>query len=255
MVASPDSDFPPTLIPKITSTNEGRKSLTRSLLIKLGLKLNDLSGEKVALQEYLEPSISSMFLLSPDEQIIQDFVSKFPEKTIQDSYHTFIIKDDCIQGPSKSLKDINICYNKKVVECGSFDVNRYINLLSDKKSDFGKMILFGLTVEATQTILEKYFQFYFFITVVSIRNTKLQSYLPLGTTCITNHQLHGRGRGTNSWISQQGCLQFSFLIRHMDFATVVFVQYLVGLSFIASLKKKVGYEVKQINVFTHFLLL
>lgn len=50
------------------------------------------------------------------------------------------------------------------------------------------------------------------------------------------------GRGQNSWISQQGCLQFSFKMNHGEASSLVFIQYLFGLSVAKGIKALEGCE-------------
>jgi biotin---protein ligase len=69
------------------------------------------------------------------------------------------------------------------------------------------------------------------------RNIHLTSLLPTGTVCLASHQTTGRGRGNNSWISQAGCLQFSFLLRHTNRQTIVFIQYLVALVMVETIRE------------------
>jgi biotin---protein ligase len=51
---------------------------------------------------------------------------------------------------------------------------------------------------------------------------------------LASHQLTGRGRGSNTWLSPAGCLQFSVLLRlplaSFPASKLVFVQYLFGLA-------------------------
>ena len=51
---------------------------------------------------------------------------------------------------------------------------------------------------------------------------------------LASHQLSGRGRGSNVWLSPSGCLQFSLLLRlrlsEFPASRLVFVQYLVGIA-------------------------
>ena len=84
-------------------------------------------------------------------------------------------------------------------------------------------------VTSTQTMLDK--------------NYKFLTRLPSGFTSFATHQVSGRGRGRNAWISPLGCLQFSTLV-HVSPATltrsgsggVVFVQYLAGLAIVESVR-------------------
>lgn len=53
------------------------------------------------------------------------------------------------------------------------------------------------------------------------------------------------GRGRNSWVSQLGALQFSFIVRHslkLSHAPVVFIQYIIALAIVESIRSRKGYE-------------
>jgi biotin---protein ligase len=58
--------------------------------------------------------------------------------------------------------------------------------------------------------------------------------LPSPLVSLASQQLVGRGRGSNTWLSPAGCLQFSLLLRVplsvLPPARLVFVQYLFGLA-------------------------
>ena len=51
---------------------------------------------------------------------------------------------------------------------------------------------------------------------------------------LATHQIAGRGRGSNSWLSPPGCLQFSLLLRvslaSFPAARLVYIQYLFALA-------------------------
>jgi len=61
---------------------------------------------------------------------------------------------------------------------------------------------------------------------------------------LTSHQLSGKGRGRNTWISAQGCLQFSLLLRHpyQGTASPIFIQYLAALAIVETVRCQPGYE-------------
>lgn len=61
---------------------------------------------------------------------------------------------------------------------------------------------------------------------------------------VASHQLSGRGRRTNGWISSAGCLQFSLLLRvGKELASqLVFVQYLFALAVVESILSMEQYE-------------
>lgn len=58
-------------------------------------------------------------------------------------------------------------------------------------------------------------------------------------------QLAGKGRGSNTWLSSKGCLQFTFVLRHEDTTTLSLIQYLVGLAMVEALVREPGYEFLQ----------
>lgn len=78
---------------------------------------------------------------------------------------------------------------------------------------------------STQTVLEK--------------NVALLKHAPPGTTLLATHQVAGRGRGQNTWLSPQGCLQFSTLLRLPTAvgSKAVFVQYLAALAIVYGLSR------------------
>ncbi|KAL5537063.1 BPL1 [Sanghuangporus sanghuang] len=112
----------------------------------------------------------------------------------------------------------------------AFDLSQYFSSLAaaqnEKGSDsaqsqkMGEVLLYGEVVTSTQTMLDK--------------NSKLLSYLPIPLVSVATHQLAGRGRGSNTWLSPPGCLQFSLLLRlslsSFPASRLVFIQYLFGLA-------------------------
>ncbi|KAH8829119.1 class II aaRS and biotin synthetase [Flagelloscypha sp. PMI_526] len=108
-----------------------------------------------------------------------------------------------------------------------FDLSLFFGQLSKSKSSnastqwsLGELLLYGEAVTSTQTLLDK--------------NPTLLAALSTPLVSIAARQLSGRGRGSNSWLSPAGCLQFSVLLR-LDLANfkahkLVFVQYLFALA-------------------------
>ncbi|KAJ7764555.1 biotin-protein ligase [Mycena maculata] len=86
----------------------------------------------------------------------------------------------------------------------------------------GDALLYGEAVTSTQTMLDK--------------NPRFMGLLPTPLISLASHQLAGRGRGANVWLSPSGCLQFSLLLR-LSLSTfpaskLVFVQYLFALALV-----------------------
>ena len=57
---------------------------------------------------------------------------------------------------------------------------------------------------------------------------------------LATYQLTGRGRGSNTWLSPLGCLQFSLVLRvplsSFPPSRLVFVQYLFGMAVVSAVK-------------------
>ncbi|KAF3152750.1 biotin holocarboxylase synthetase [Orbilia oligospora] len=95
-----------------------------------------------------------------------------------------------------------------------------------KKISYGSLLLYGELMTSTNSIIDK--------------NFKLLQKLPSGFTVVATTQTAARGRGSNPWISPLGGLVFSLVVRHNIKhalkAPVVFIQYLVALSIVKSIK-------------------
>lgn len=116
-------------------------------------------------------------------------------------------------------------------------------LSSPRDPRLGHILQYGERVTSTQTMLDK--------------NPKLMSQLPTGFVSFATHQILGRGRSGNSWISPLGCLQFSLVLhippRNAQYAALggnpmtvgpklVFVQYLAGLAIVDAVRRGLGEE-------------
>ncbi|KAI3648834.1 hypothetical protein MP228_006688 [Amoeboaphelidium protococcarum] len=79
-----------------------------------------------------------------------------------------------------------------------------------------------------------------------VDNYKFQSLVPDGTLVVADNQSNGRGRSGNSWISDQGALQFSFIHNYDcgDMLKVVFLQYIMSLAVVKAVK-----QIAQSNAF------
>ncbi|CAO3611002.1 unnamed protein product [Cunninghamella echinulata] len=121
-----------------------------------------------------------------------------------------------------------------------FDVGSYFSYLKQARDkewgggkwfSFGNTMLYSEVITSTQTILDKNYSF--------------SQALPNGLVCLATNQIAGRGRGRNSWVSQSGAVQFSLEIRHslkLNNAPVVFIQYIIALAVVESIRTRPGYE-------------
>ncbi|GAO52133.1 biotin-protein ligase [Saitoella complicata NRRL Y-17804] len=125
-----------------------------------------------------------------------------------------------------------------------FDHAAYYNALlrarstsSNGNHTLGSPLMYSEIVTSSQTLLDKNFNFL----------TKL----PAGFTILATHQIAGRGRGNNAWVSPPGVLAFSTILRHprrlLESAPVVFVQYLVSLSIVEAIRQD-GYEELDVRI-------
>ncbi|TIC30695.1 class II aaRS and biotin synthetase [Wallemia mellicola] len=138
---------------------------------------------------------------------------------------------------NKITKHIYVFDQANGIPTSKFNIAAY---LSELRSEYvGRLLLYGEAVTSTQTMLDKWVitsHNAFYLTLH--RNTQLLKKCPDGLLALASHQLAGRGRGKNAWVSSSGCLQFSLVLRldASKAAYVVFVQYLVGLAIIQALK-------------------
>lgn len=74
------------------------------------------------------------------------------------------------------------------------------------------------------------------------RNPCFLTSLPVPVVSLATFQLAGRGRGSNTWLSPEGCLQFSLLVRAplgaFPSSRLVFVQYLAGLAIVNACRNR-----------------
>ena len=158
-----------------------------------------------------------------------------------------------------------------------FDLKAYYETLGNIRGDaglknsgepgvwkIGEVLLYGEVVSSTQTMLDKYV-FVVFVTFrvycsFFFRNPCFLSSLPVPLLSLASHQLAGRGRGSNLWLSPPGCLQFSLLLRvqlsctptapAFPTAKLVFIQYLFALAVVEAcrdekvLGERVGSKVR-----------
>ncbi|ETN18329.1 ribosomal protein L1 [Phytophthora nicotianae INRA-310] len=89
-----------------------------------------------------------------------------------------------------------------------------------KTQELGGVVLYSPSLGSTQTLLRE----------------TIKPAAPAGVLCYTELQSSGKGRGTNTWSSPEGCLTFSFQSVFTDGTTLPFVQYLVSLAIIKAVE-------------------
>jgi biotin--protein ligase len=158
--------------------------------------------------------------------------------------------------PATIPRDI-ICYDNSLPSAADtplFNVSSYFEALRtirgsnpfilNAKWGIGEALMYGEAVTSTQTIFDR-------LVLISLiasnstlpsssRNATLLSSLPHPVLSLATVQTAGRGRGSNSWLSPLGCLQFSLLLRvpsEVSYNRMVFIQYLFGIAVTEACRK------------------
>ncbi|KAK4703255.1 biotin---protein ligase, partial [Phenoliferia sp. Uapishka_3] len=237
------------------NNREGRrKGLLRATLAMLDLEVSDVPAPP--------PQLLPLFLASPDLSLVQTIAQSIASKaespavesaTVRDRNDTFVLHPPASalqvalsirSQPGSSDPEVLRLATKEIIACTTaipttlqtplFDLTSYFDQLDAASSPsiprFGRTLLYGESVTSTQTMLDK--------------NDRFLSALPTGLACLASHQISGRGRGANSWVSPAGCLQFSLILRLPMSAArkIVFVQYLFGLAVVEAVRREPGYE-------------
>ncbi|KAK4048390.1 biotin holocarboxylase synthetase [Microbotryomycetes sp. JL221] len=223
-----------------------RRGLMRATLTMLDLEVSEKARDA--------PPLSPLLLAAEDSSIVRRVVSSFSTFSaetdegvlLRDRHDVFRLStgesfDRVAEaamnkpGPAdaaaqqEAIKDICAFVSTAPLSSHSplFDIGAYFqNRTAESCRIFGSPLLYGEVVTSTQTMLDK--------------NDKFLSCLPTGSLCLASHQVAGRGRGGNSWISPAGCLQFSMVlrlgVRHAS--KIVFLQYLFGLAVIEAVRMR-----------------
>ncbi|KAK9377893.1 biotin-protein ligase [Lipomyces chichibuensis] len=263
-----DPQLPPfygDLVQKLIADNPRRLAFMKSILIKLGLKVNVnvtedspplpttlhlTSGYQVDIASLWSTIKSVKGLLEKDTQDQNQKKLKLVGENdtflfAESSDSPFDLREVAAQVPSAETNeipnDLNKVFKDVVVYHGDktwmptlnqtphFDHALYYNELippNSPRQTFGSTILYGEVVTSTSTMLD--------------RNLSLLRHLPTGFTAVGTVQVAGRGRGGNVWVSPIGLLAFSIVIRHplaiQAVAPVVFVQYIASLAIVEAIR-------------------
>ncbi|KAF8639135.1 hypothetical protein AX17_001625 [Amanita inopinata Kibby_2008] len=233
---------------KVKEYEERRLSLVKDTLESLGLQVPSAEGHATShpLPQFLtsDPSMPSIVPKLLDSLAIAVHESQpveFDDVNDKFCFCSFSSSEDIMhqaRSPAvveeKPTRFVIVCLNGELPnhdQTPSFDLRAYYDALSHARSkhefhnasnswSIGNVLLYGEVVTSTQSMLDK--------------NPRLLSALPAPILSLASHQLAGRGRGTNVWLSPSGCLQFSLLLRVSlsDFpaSKLVFIQYLFALA-------------------------
>ncbi|XP_019083503.1 PREDICTED: biotin--protein ligase 1, chloroplastic isoform X1 [Camelina sativa] len=99
----------------------------------------------------------------------------------------------------------------------SFNLSLFMNSILTHQ--FGRFLIWSPRLSSTHDVVSHNF-----------------SELPVGSVCVTDVQLKGRGRTKNVWESPKGCLMYSFTLEMEDGRVVPLVQYVVSLAVTEAVK-------------------
>ncbi|KAI8804739.1 biotin-protein ligase [Cladochytrium replicatum] len=233
-------------VDRLQQSDMQRRALLRALLARLGLRLNVESAKAEDEGVFQEPRISPMIfcggasLWTGEDSDVEGGVNTFSLKEYVPNQIVTTTDSTNDEGVSNTQQRV-IYFAKDPSLLSSFDTP-YFNIpsffshlkhLRDVRRrggswNCGSNILYGSVVDSTQTLLEK--------------NSAFAKQLPEGVVCVGSHQVAGRGRGRNSWISQRGCLMFTMQIHHTGSRGMIFLQYIAGLAIARAVRRKPGYE-------------
>ncbi|KAJ3057141.1 biotin holocarboxylase synthetase [Rhizophlyctis rosea] len=262
------------LLPSLQQSAPTQQKLIRSLLQRFGLRLNDEKEGESTVQDTLDPVLSTLHLCGESDvgtgsvHTLLDVLGERAQSsdrsiTLDDSVNIIhVIPPGSISSvtnlPPPTPSDDSACKQPITIvahtdssfplpsQTPKFNITRYFEELhaergklgvsgrGDGGAGFGTPLLYGEIMGSTQTLLEK--------------NVKFAETLPSGLVCVASHQVAGRGRGRNTWISQSGCLMFTLALHHTDSKSVVFLQYLIGLAVVEALRSAPGLEALPVHL-------
>ncbi|KAJ3077160.1 biotin holocarboxylase synthetase [Podochytrium sp. JEL0797] len=229
-----------------------QRPLLECILSRLGLTLDPPASFYRNETHKSDPLILSVIPELSNTDWIHSLVKKYAEVssesgvvTVSDTVNSFNLiackkpSEWDVDNSSTNELNIPILYSsdgQDVHVSEKFNVETFFNHLKTDRDQlnlkssplkFGAQLLYASCTSSTQTILEK--------------NYKLSCHVPSGLVCVASEQFSGRGRGGNSWVSQDGCLQFSMMLHHRDGRSAVFLQYLFGLAVVEGICGMEGY--------------
>ncbi|TMW93935.1 hypothetical protein EJD97_010972 [Solanum chilense] len=131
-----------------------------------------------------------------------------------------VLKDNNTLQLHKNGEEVEVILPSEVetpFEDDAFQIGEYFNSLSTKR--FGRLLIYSPKLSSTHDVI-----------------SQNNSDLPVGTVCVADMQLKGRGRSSNLWQSPKGCLLFSYSIQMEDGRVVPHLQYVVCIAMTEAIK-------------------
>ncbi|KAM3343740.1 biotin-protein ligase 1, chloroplastic [Capsicum galapagoense] len=192
---------------------------------------DDRSDVKVpsSLEILFQSQTCSDIFVSPDflsSVSPQSFQSEAPAPTLlllcgksnEEKDVARILKENNTLQLHKNGEQVEVVLHSQVETLNDeFRVEEYFYSLSTRR--FGRLLIYSPKLSSTHDVI-----------------SQNNSDLPVGSVCVADVQLKGRGRTSNVWQSPKGCLVFSFLIQMEDGRMVPHLQYVVCLAMTEAIK-------------------
>lgn len=159
--------------------------------------------------------LSSLIQFEPQrKQLLRDLLAvlelnvKWNEDALPDSFTIFSSKIN--PGSTENIKF------QPISQAGPFDYPHFQRLLPSSIEDLS--FWYAPVITSTQTLL--------------LENPQWVEQLPHLSVFLADHQMRGRGRGSNAWISSPACLQFTLVLKHPVAQSYMLpmIQYLMAIA-------------------------
>ncbi|CAL9150488.1 unnamed protein product [Musa hybrid cultivar] len=126
-------------------------------------------------------------------------------------------RSDTLKLLDEEAREVRVLLRSEAYQ-STFDPQFYMGALT--ASRFGRLLIWSPRLPSTHDLVSKNF-----------------GELPVGTVCVTDVQIKGRGRVKNVWESPMGCLLFSFTLQMEDGRKLPLLQYVVSLAVTEAIKE------------------
>lgn len=256
------------LVDTLKETDSGREQFMKAILLKMGLKVNQVA--------IAQPHLTPLFLSSPTPQVVSSIVhgittyvginerdglvhgnkDNFSLSIVSSSSeinHLHQTEQGTFEDPATVTKKLyafteqseSLIPDRKMTPY--FDIQAYFRALHSLYGSLtpysntslipGSALLYAEVITSTSMILNE--------------NINVLAQIPSGTLVTASIQISGRGRGGNPWVNPHGVLASSLVVDlplNVKHAPVVFVQYLAALAVVEAVKSTPGYEELPIGI-------